>query len=390
MKEAAALDLEGAAFLRELTRLRRRLPPELAAAVLEQTRLRRRAAAKFSRSESMLFTPEGLEQASGERVAAHTAARYRDYALVADICCGIGGDTLALAQHCQVEAYDRDPLRLACAEHNAAVYGVSGQVRFHLADVETMPIPTVDAIFYDPGRRVEGRRIFALTDYRPPVSLIERWLPAAPAIGVKVAPGVAHDEVVWPCEQEFVAEGHDLKEALLWFGPLAAAGRRATLLPSGATLVSSNPSRPPLGEPLAWLYDPSAAVTRAAVIWELAEQLGARQLDPEIAYLTTAERRETPFARIYSIEEWHPFNLKRLKARLRQLGVGRVTVRKRGSPLDPEALERRLRGEGINTRVLILTRLRGVLIAIICRGLPNPLPPSLERKGEETGAANEI
>jgi len=140
LRAASGLDLAGGSLLRELVRLRRHLPPARAAAVLAQTSLRRRAAAKFSRAQGMLFTPEGLEQASGETVAAHSASRYSGYGRVADLCCGVGGDTLALARHALVDAYDRDAVRLACAEHNATVYGLADRISFHLADVETVDL----------------------------------------------------------------------------------------------------------------------------------------------------------------------------------------------------------------------------------------------------------
>jgi hypothetical protein len=368
LKAAGGLDLQGAGLLRELTLLRRRLSAEQAAAVVEQVALRRRAAGKFSRSGEMLFTPEGLEQASGEQVAAHSAARYRGIGRVADCCCGIGGDTLALAQIATVDAYDIDPARLACAAHNAAVYGLEGRVTLHLADVTTADLPgRVEAIFFDPSRRSEGRRIFSLAAYHPPVTLVERWLPAVPAIGVKVAPGVARDEVVWECEQEFVAEGPDLKQGLLWFGPLAGAERRATILPSGGTLIDGDAPEPGRSEPLAWLYDPSPAVTRAGLVWVLAALLSAQQLDERLAYLTAGDRIDTPFARVYAVEEWLPFNLKRLRARLRTLGAGRIEVRRRGAPIDPADLERALRQEGDDRRLVFLTRLEGRLSAIICR-----------------------
>jgi len=51
-----------------------------------------------------------------------------------------------------------------------------------------------------------------------------------------------------------------------------------------------------------------------------------------------------------------PFQLKRLRERLRSLGVGRVAVKKRGSPLEPAALVRQLRLSGAESRVLFLTR----------------------------------
>lgn len=369
LRSAAELDLTGASLLPDLMRLRRGLAPERAAAVLEQVGLRRRAATKFSLAAQMLFTAEALEQASGEAVAAHSAARYAGCARIADCCCGLGGDTLALARQARVAAYDRDAVRLACAEHNADVYGLAGRISFQLADVRQVAPPAADAIFFDPSRRADGRRIFSLDRYQPPVSLVERWLPTVPAIGVKVAPGVAHEDVIWECEQEFVAEGPDLKECLLWFGRLATTARRATVLPEAATLTASSPLPPPAASaPAGWLYDPSPAVTRAGLVWELAALLGARQLDPSLAYLTADALVETPFARAFPIEGWMPFNLKRLKARLRALGVGRVAVGRRGSPVDPVVLERRLRQDGPSKRDLFLTRLAGRSVVIICHG----------------------
>jgi hypothetical protein len=373
---AAELELGSGSLLRDLTRLRRTLPAERAAAVIEQTGLRRRAADKFALAGRMLFTAGALEQATGERVAAHTSARYRAFGRVADYCCGIGGDTLALARHARVEAVDHDAVRLACAEHNARVHELAHRIDFRFADVTTLEPSGVEAIFFDPSRRDGGRRIFSLGDYRPPVAIIERWLQRVPAIGVKVAPGVAKSEIVWDCEQEFIAEGPALKECLLWFGSLAAAGRRASVLPAGATLTEAAPAPPPvIAEPAGWLYDPSPAVTRAGLIWELAALLGGRQIDPRVGYLSADTFIATPFARAYRIDEWMPFNLKRLKARLRTLGAGRAVIRRRGAPIETDVLERQLRGGGDDERALFLTRLRGRPIVIIGRGPANESNP---------------
>ena len=52
-------------------------------------------------------------------------------------------------------------------------------------------------------------------------------------------------------------------------------------------------------------------------------------------------------------------NLKKLRAYLRARGIGRVVVKKRGSPLDPDELIRRLKLRGDEERVLFLTRVDG-------------------------------
>ena len=160
----------------------------------------------------------------------------------------------------------------------------------------------------------------------------------------------------------------ELKEAMLWFGPLKSAARRATLLPGGHTLVASGDSRfekKPISEPGAYIYEPDASVLRAGLVTEVGALLEACQLDPDIAYLTGLKNVSTPFARLWPIEAWFPFNLKRLRAYLREHGVGRVIVKKRGSPLQPEQLVRELRLSGAAERTLFLTHLRGEPIVVV-------------------------
>ena len=61
-----------------------------------------------------------------------------------------------------------------------------------------------------------------------------------------------------------------------------------------------------------------------------------------------------------------PFNLKRLRQWLREREIGQVVVKKRGSPIDPQALERQLRPEGDRSAVLVLTHVLGKPSVIIC------------------------
>src|SRR5215218_9018123 len=98
--------------LRAITQLRTEYPAELVAAALTQARLRARARAKFSRADRMLFTAEGLEQASTEAMSRNHARRYEAFARVADLCTGIGGDLIALAAGSAVRAVDLDPVHL--------------------------------------------------------------------------------------------------------------------------------------------------------------------------------------------------------------------------------------------------------------------------------------
>ena len=124
----------------------------------------------------------------------------------------------------------------------------------------------------------------------------------------------------------------------------------------------------PLAAPADYLIEPDPAIIRARAIAALAEQLGAAQLDREIAYLTAGRPAITPLARCWRVLEWLPFGMKRLRARLRALDAGAVTVKKRGSPLDAEALARQLSGGGARPLVVALTQVVGRPVALICEG----------------------
>lgn len=378
-------------LLRELTRLRTHYPADLARAAVEQTLLRQRARAKFSHADRLFFTREALEQSSSEAVANQRAGRFADYAHIADLGCGIGGDALALAAAGRrVTAVDRDEVRLALAAANAVALGVESQLTFVYADLLETPPPNADALFCDPGRRAGGRRRFQVEQYEPPLTHVLAWRNRTPALAIKLSPGINLAELAELMsaddELEFVSLNGELKEAVLWCGPLATTHRRATLLRSRSTpagfettsvTLTEAPNRvtPPLTQPATWLYEPDPAVIRAGLVADLAAHLDAAQIDPDIAYLTAPDLRATPFARAWRIREWLPFNLKRLRSRLRDLDAGPVTVKKRGSPLDTDALARQLSGKGTCPLVVVLTHVVGQPAALICEQRPTDEQP---------------
>jgi len=361
-------DLHDRAVLGTLTRLRRSCSPQEAAAAVALARLRLRARAKFPRAAEMFFTEEALQQASGETISRYRARRYAAFDRVADLGCGIGGDTIGLATagH-EVIAVDRDLLRARLARANARVLGLGERVHIVCADLRQQWWGT-SAAFVDPSRRVGGRRVFSIYEMEPPLPDILALRDRTPHMGVKVHPGVDDLGLPSDCEVEFISEGGTCKEAVLWFGDLSTGvPRRATLLPGEHTLAWEPVEPVPVGPPGAYLYEPDPAVIRAHVVEHLAWRIGARKLDEEIAYLTGDRAIQTPFARCYPVWEALPFNLKELNRRLRALGVGSVVVKKRGSAVDPEAFRRRLKTvPGGRSAVVVLTQAAGRPIMLIC------------------------
>jgi len=371
--EVGARGADERTMLATLTALRESYDAGLVSAALTQVRLRRRARTKFGAdADRMFFTPDGVEQATRAVVAAGHARRYAAAGVdrVLDLCCGIGGDLVALARAgLRVHGVDRDPLTVEVAMANVAALGLADLVTIDCADATAAPLAGWPAAFVDPSRRQpsRGRRVFDPRGYSPPFSFVAALAAAVPLTGAKVAPGIPHELVPAGAEAEWVSVGGEVKEAALWFGPLATAVRRATLLPSGATLVGSGAGAPPVGRPGRWLYEPDGAVIRAGLVAEVAAALpGGRLLDPTIAYVAADRAAPTRFARGYQVTDVLPFSLKRLRGLLRARGVGRVTVKRRGSAVDPAVLRRELRLSGDQHAIVVLTRVAGAPTALLC------------------------
>ncbi|MGK5680838.1 class I SAM-dependent methyltransferase [Actinoplanes sp. URMC 104] len=413
---AAAGEVAGLDPLAAASALRSRgVPGDLAAAALTQVDLRRRAASKFGPdAASMFFTRAGLEQATRRVVADRRAARLAAAGVrtLADLGCGLGSDALAAARAgITVHAVDADPVTAATAAANVEALGLADRITVECADATSVRVEAFDAVFADPARRRAGRgRVFDPRSYSPPWDFIAGLAERVPRTVLKLAPGIDHALLPPGAEGEWVSVGGDLVEAAFWCGPLAEAPRRATLLPaeqrrppaegrtdgragrradergeagvdrrtdgSGETradgagewqLTGSGARVAPVGGVGAYLCDPDPAVVRSHLVAEFAETVNGRLADPEIAYVYTDEPAVTPYARCLEITDVLPFSLKRLRALLRERGVGRLEIRKRGSALEPDQLRRDLRLAGPAAASLVLTRVAGAPTVILCR-----------------------
>ena len=357
--------------LRLGARLREEYPAALVAAALSQHELRSAAEGKFSRAAEMFFTRAGLEQASAELVSRHRAARYAGAGRVADLCCGIGGDLLGLAGQHDVLAVDRDLVHLRMAVANAAAYRVAGRVTARQDDVRQTGLDGVDAVFIDPARRA-GRGRLRTGASEPPLAWCLSLAGQVSRLGIKAAPGVARDAVPPGWELEFVAVGRDLKEATAWSPALAGPATRATVLPGGHTLVPQPGPPVPVAPPGPYLLDPSPAVTRAGLVAELARLAGAWQIDEQIAFLCTETPVATPFARTLRVTGSLPWNHRAVAARLRELGIGAVDIRRRGLAGDVDQVRRQLKLSGAGRATLVMTRAADRPWALICTDPPAP------------------
>ena len=342
------------------------IDPRLVAGALTQSRLRAQGRAKFDDfADGMLFTPAGLEQATRLTVGARHARRYlaAGCTRVADLTCGIGGDAMAMAAlGLDVLACDVDELTAAIATVNLRHFP-GATVRHTDGLTLDLAAEGVDGLFADPARRTaSGRRAHDPAAYAPPLDAVLALRDVVPALGVKVGPGIPHAAVPADAEAQWVSVDGDVVEAGLWFGPLAPGGPGLTALVvrgQSATVLRGPAPKPDVGPVGEYLYEPDGAVIRAGLVGSVAEQVHGRLLDASIAYVTSDALVTTGVATAYRVLDTMPFSLKRLRTALRERGVGRLTIKKRGTAVVPEQLRKQLDLRGDATATIVLTRVAG-------------------------------
>lgn len=368
----------GGALVQRAAALRRELSAERAAAVLQQIELRERARAKFLEADRLYYTRIGLEQATDSAVAAYKAERYRQQHAVADLCCGIGGDLLALAKNCDVTGVDRDAGIAALAAANLEAAGRAGNVV--TAEIDPGRFEA-SAWHIDPDRRPGGRRSVRVEHHEPGLEVIEAFLARSPHGAIKLAPG-AEFPPGWRerAELEWISRGGECKQLVAWFGELARDGNgvRATVLARG---LDTPPERQVLasfvGDPAQpidvasafgrFLFEPDAAVLAADLTGALANRHALSAVTPGIAYLTGDHAIADPAIACFEIIEIMPFRIGPLRSWLAERGIGRLEIKKRGVEESPEPLRKQLRLSGDGDATLILMPVERRVTAIVTR-----------------------
>lgn len=345
------------------------------AVALTQARLRFQAESKFGEfARGMLFTQAGLEQATRLAVAAHHAQRYRAAGVkrVADLTAGIGADAMAFASlGLETVAFELDEATAILADHNLRHWPQAQVV--HADSITALASGSLDVggVFADPARRNARGRRHDPRDYAPPLDEVLALRSRFPALGVKVGPSIPHDALPTQdgasLETQWVSVDGDVVEAAIWCGPLAHINGRSVLGIRGgqAHLLTGSTDHADAGALSEFLHEPDGAVIRAGLVGQVAADIGAHLVDPSIAYLTSDSAPQNPWISTFRILEVLPYNEKRLAAALRNRGIGKLEIKKRGMDIAPEQLRLALKPKGQNSATVIATRSQGKRVAVI-------------------------
>jgi hypothetical protein len=388
--------LGGGNLLQVSQRLRRDLPPERVRLVLEQVDLRRRASEKFPSAGRMFFTRLGLEQATDAWISRYKAARF-PICQLADLCCGIGGDLMALAHRGRASGVDRDLVAALCAQANLEAVGVS-EARIVTKDVDATDVNDVAPWHIDPDRRPTGRRTTKATLAEPAPEKLLQLLNKSPSAAIKLAPAADLAEPWWAeAELEWISRARQCRQLVAWFGPLAEhpGQRRATILRTvetpgevqvAATFVGHANVEcsiaPRIGR---YVFEPDAAILAAKLEGALAAEQQLLALAADIAYYTADSSSVHRALACFEVLDVMPFRQSPLRMWLRERGIGRLEIKKRGVSIDPETLRRQLQLDGPNEATVLLAPIGGRITAILARRVAASSSPESSPIHSSTG-----
>ncbi len=300
-----------------------------------------------------------LEQSSSEATARFKASLFSGQHLL-DLTGGLGIDSFFWANTFQhVDYVEQDSALCTLAKNNYATLG-AGNIAVHHNTAEEYLGQTekkYDLCYLDPARRdSQKNRVFLLTDCTPDiVDLQHLILQHAKRVLVKTAPmldlhlamqQLEHLAGIW-----VVALRNECKEVLYLLDPATAPGReqvpiRCVDIGIGNTseFVFSKAEEAKvaaeLSGPLAYLYEPNAAVMKAGAFHTFAVRFGLKKLDTHTHLYTSEHAVEGVPARMFRIEKQVKYDTKAVAAALPE---GRANVATRNFPDTAEQVRKRLK-----------------------------------------------
>jgi hypothetical protein len=382
----AELAADNAPLHTTVTRLRGKLSAARTHLVIEQVALRRRAAAKFTQADQMFFTPLGLEQATDQWVAQYKASRVGEFLrtslprlgetrLVADVCCGIGGDLIALAQRAgPAIGIDLNPI----AAHFAAI---NSGAPVEVADATTIDVRKFAAWHIDPDRRPVGRRTTSLEYCQPGLVSVEQLLAQNPNAAIKLAPATnTPEEWSTSCELEWISRDRECRQLVAWHGNLAITPgfHRATILPASREYkrpecaVTQHTLTGAPNQPIAitgkldhFVFDTDPAVRAARLTGALAAEYNLAALSAGPTYLTGPRAISDAALACFRVDDVLPMKVPAMADHLHERRIGSLEIKTRGVDTDPEKLRRDLKLRGDIATTLLITKIADRPVAIL-------------------------
>ncbi len=349
--------------------------------------LKGRAAAKekfpdLCGNHSIIYPPGlNLEQSSSSATAALKAellSRFVTPGVIADVTGGFGVDTYHFSKYFNaVEYIEPNQVLASIAAHNHRTLGATN-IRHHVTTAETFLAASaqrLSAIYIDPSRRVNTRRVVSLRDCEPNVLGLQPTIfNRAPVLMIKASPmldisnsiaelDVVSHVVVVSVQQEcrellFICNDSSRGEPIITTIHVTAWGREVFEF----TAPEEKHAQANFGDVGGFLYEPNPSILKSGAFKLVATRFGLAKLDPN-THLYTSNELITGFpGRRFAVRS----RLKSDAASVaRMLPERKANVIVRNYPLSPDALKKKIKiNDGGQYYIIGTTALRTPLLIL--------------------------
>ena len=312
-----------------------------------------------------IIPPRAFEQCSSQESARRKPLSGGS---VLDMTCGLGIDTMALAEHFErVVSIERDEVLAEVVRYNMSLLGIQN-VEVVTASSEEYVTSTTehfDWVFVDPDRRsAEGKKMVCMEDCSPNVvALMPRLREISERVAIKLSPMFDCAEafrLCSPAEVEVVSIGGECKEVNIYTNAERDMLRIAVIGDGEWSFDSEAMAAEPSAEAFApeeyrYLLVPDVALQKARVAIAALRPHASIWSNNGYAFARELPAEALP-ARIYEIESIEPYRPKELKRRWKGEGV---EFMKRDCALSIDAVRRATATRPGGERLFALTTIAG-------------------------------
>jgi hypothetical protein len=304
-----------------------------------------------------------FEQATAKDISEYKAKMWQSGAKIADLCCGMGGDSFWLPSGIAASGVDIAPERIFMFNENMKRLKLPHRAILQNA----LEASGGDFFCIDPARR-EGLN----PSFESILELSKKFCGGM----VKLPPAFPENEIPKENNILYLGDANDCRECLMLTGVFGKEIIKAVALCENETfewqcekneLQNISLEAKKIGN---FILEPIPVLVRSHLFLSEAKKCGFWQIDSTLAYLSCEELPlvHKGFA-AYKVIEQSSLSTNNVKAMLKKHGIGKLTLKKRGVEVVPETEIRRLSPKGEKEGVLFYTRVLGEKRAILA------LPP---------------
>lgn len=300
--------------------------------ILQQLHLRHKSKEKFPTPQSWLWTPENLEQATRESIARYKASKIPQVSEIWDLCCGGGADSLFLPVQ-KVYGVDTNLESLQYFTFNHKSLG-------HIPLPLCMQVQNLRGKFplglIDPARRKEGGAShWQGHHFSPSIEQLKELAPKFNNLVFKWAPGVPSPFGYEDCQTEWIGEGDNCLEKVLWKGEAWTPGLvQSTNVKTGESVQEKYSELKKysldIRAPGQYLLEPLKMLIPSGLFVLLGAKAGYWKIDPSTALLSSDQIIPNHWFKTYrvlEVKQEHPKNLNRW---LKKSGLWGLPIKTRG------------------------------------------------------------